>query len=100
MVRHFVAVCSCCGLKQNFRAYESLEASPRAGVCGVCYAHRSSAPEQRFKKAQEHEAMLRERFEKSSLWAASAELEVKEARQRLAIAYKSWDRAPHPARPE
>jgi hypothetical protein len=93
MVRHFLAICSCCGLKQNFRDHQSLEASPRSGVCGVCYAHRSPSVEQRLKKAQEHEAMLRERFEKSSAWAAKAEAEVKEARQRVAIAYKSRDRA-------
>ncbi len=37
--------------------------------------------------------MLRERFEKSSAWAAAAQVEVNEARQRVAIAYKSRDRA-------
>jgi hypothetical protein len=66
---------------------------PPQTACGICRLHQGDKEFQRLKRAEEHEEMLRERFERSSAWAENVEAEVKETRQRIAIAYKSRDRA-------
>lgn len=82
-------VCACCGLKYLVDAYGNGRPDR---FCGVCRTHQSPAPEQVLKKHREHEDMLRVRLAKSSTWAATAEVEVKEVRQQVYWAYRSRDK--------
>jgi hypothetical protein len=82
--------CLCCALRYDELPYR--DKHDRA-LCSTCRFHQSTENNQTVKRHQEHEAMLRERLDKSSVWASEVAAENKKVKQDVYFAYRTRDRA-------
>jgi hypothetical protein len=80
--------CSCCQLKQRIKDRDGAEPT----ICDRCQQHQGQLPERRLRRAEEHEAMLRERLTACRSSEAAAQTRASRAEERVKAALASRGR--------
>jgi hypothetical protein len=89
VTQYNIAECICCELKQ--RLPDRIGETERDRICSTCRTH--PGPRLALKRAQDHEALLRDRIGAADGYARRAEVQVNKFRERTASALESRDRA-------
>lgn len=89
VTQYKIAACTCCRLNQ--RLPDRIGETERDQICSTCRTH--PGPKLELKRAQDHEALIREKIDAADQYARRAEGRIANFRSKTAAALESRDRA-------